>query len=67
MIFNQFVSWHSDWSLSYQANNRFQGRAVKGLSIGILTRPFVGEDVVFQETIEACEVKSGTYNKINDT
>ena len=36
-IFNQIVSWHSDWSLPHQANNRFRGREVKGSSIGILT------------------------------
>ena len=36
-IFNQIVSWHFDWSLSHQANNRFRGREVTGSSICILT------------------------------
>ena len=36
-IFNQMVSCRFDWSLPYQANNRFRGRDVKGSLIGILT------------------------------
>ena len=36
-IFNQIVSWHFDWSLPHQADNRFRGCEVKGSLIGMVT------------------------------